>query len=688
MALALPSDPHVAALVALYSAAMKRLDRLIAGAVSRGAVGTATYYENQKAQVAKILDQLAARSRPLEEAAIRASYRGSVSAVDASINRSKAFSGVHTAAEGVLAANLAARLRHSREFVGRRVDDVFRQAALEEVGISVGAGTGQRELKADLIARLRREGKTGFVDRRGREWSLDTYAAMVARTTTREASSVGIRNRLIDHGFDLARVSEHRESCPICIPYQGNTYSLTGATEGYEMLEVLPPFHPNCRHVLLPAPTTFEDFERALGSQPAPTAAPAAAPTDEQEVAHTDDVDELQRKVDSIKERYAPATEGTPPSLQTLKMAGKEIDVLVDEEIERRAPGAQAELKRLEELKDANILAMAKRKMELKRDAEKTFEEEQKRADLLANKERAENLEIERDEIGERYNAAIREWGRFDPRTKEIEAEFDAKIKERNEFIETHPRPRTLEVVEEDFLREDPELAGYITGHQRIAEERKTVEAVQEMANEDATLAVLERFRDFGGPLTLKSRRGLAVKGVDEALRFFPSEWIERANEMLDERGETLQVLTTRGRAFFFPPQLGEGPRIEAQDPKRSGDYTDLVHELAHFFEFFSGESFGEKVLPKAEADFFEERTEGNPLQRLPGKGPSEVYREGRFFTKYVGRDYRSQGMDAYEILSMGMEHLFFKRPRINQDREHAQIILAMLGLSPSRVAR
>ena len=79
---------------------------------------------------------------------------------------------------------------------------------------------------------------------------------------------MGTKNRLLEHGHDLVSISEHLQSCDICKPYQGRTFSLTGRDDVHPLIDKLPPFHPNCRHVLLPAVTTFERMERALGIGP------------------------------------------------------------------------------------------------------------------------------------------------------------------------------------------------------------------------------------------------------------------------------------------------------------------------------------------------------------------------------------------------------------------------------------
>ena len=85
----------------------------------------------------------------------------------------------------------------------------------------------------------------------------ELYAEMVVRTTTRQAVVQGQVDRMASHGVNLARVSTHSSSCPICIPLEGKLISLDGTVSEYQGEPVadsssLPPLHPNCRHTIYP----------------------------------------------------------------------------------------------------------------------------------------------------------------------------------------------------------------------------------------------------------------------------------------------------------------------------------------------------------------------------------------------------------------------------------------------------
>ena len=165
---------------------------------------------------------------------------------------------VHSHAMKILADNLYSRLEDVDQVIGRRVDDVYRSVALENATANITGYQGWRQVAENLREDLAERGITGFKDRAGREWDMESYTEMVARTSTREAMNTGTKNRLLEHGHDLATISENEspKTCEACAEWAGVVVSLTGATEGYPTLEEAEAdgvFHPNCVHVLGPA---------------------------------------------------------------------------------------------------------------------------------------------------------------------------------------------------------------------------------------------------------------------------------------------------------------------------------------------------------------------------------------------------------------------------------------------------
>ena len=307
------TDPVVAELVGLYERAQPRLAQLVDAGLRRGldperlgtgdqrpGDATAGYRARQQQQAALILQDLRGRTRAGVPALVGRVYSASVLATDTFTGPtvvSGTFGGIHVGAVEVIARNLTDRIvsaidttdRNIRavfdradrieragtldvpsQIIGRRVNDPYRNRALEEVGQGIVGGDTRRQVSAALAKSLVDNGVTdaltGFVDRSGRRWQLSTYSRMVARTTTRESVTVATRNRLVEGGRDLVDISSHSHPADECTPYDGQTFSLTGATPGYPILDEEPPFHPNCAHVMTPAGADADVWEAELAA--------------------------------------------------------------------------------------------------------------------------------------------------------------------------------------------------------------------------------------------------------------------------------------------------------------------------------------------------------------------------------------------------------------------------------------
>lgn len=176
--------------------------------------------------------------------------------------------GINQRAVALLSAGMNDRLDAAIQTVGRRVDDSFRKAGLRAASYHAIAGTNLVQAQKQMEAQLRRDGRTAFVDRAGRQWSLKTYTTMVIRTTTREALTQGTHNGLVQTKHELIKISHHQNSCKICLPYDGQIYCLPGASPEmlaqYPRVDKLPPFHPNCEHSAGPASEEFDAIEARL----------------------------------------------------------------------------------------------------------------------------------------------------------------------------------------------------------------------------------------------------------------------------------------------------------------------------------------------------------------------------------------------------------------------------------------
>lgn len=163
--------------------------------------------------------------------------------------------------------------------IGRTEPDVYRAVGLEQVAAQQAVGKGVNQSVAAFVDALRREGVTAFTDKAGRNWSLHTYAAMVSRTTSRQAEILSVLTA--DPEQDLYRISAHGTTCPLCAPYEGRVYSRSGTdpdfpplSDAFGKMDKDGPeslanswlnIHPGCLHALLPwtpAGRSPEELER------------------------------------------------------------------------------------------------------------------------------------------------------------------------------------------------------------------------------------------------------------------------------------------------------------------------------------------------------------------------------------------------------------------------------------------
>lgn len=258
-------------------------------AIRTGDIQTATRRRLQLARIVAILDQLGAEIDPLARQLVADAYQqgadralSQIAALDVTADALPgAYAGISREAVQGLQEAITGSLRTGRDTIGRQVQDVYakagRQAALRAVlGIDASPRAARRKLAAELlrdrdVARLVARDGTGFIDRAGRRWKLDTYAQMVVRTVTREAVVQGSLARMAAHGITIARWSTHGDACPICRPWLGRLVSLDGSTRDFEGEVVADygatpriPAHPSCKCSLAAVSVRIERLRREV----------------------------------------------------------------------------------------------------------------------------------------------------------------------------------------------------------------------------------------------------------------------------------------------------------------------------------------------------------------------------------------------------------------------------------------
>lgn len=263
--MAFNEEKHIQALVNMYRQGFINILNTLIQKERKGKV--TVFYKDQLKNILEILAQLDAESAKWIQQVIPQIYQENYTQVLAFINKmgmqrkiKPNFAQVHQRAIDVIAQNMYNNLRQATQYAGRRIQDEFRQAGIDVMGEKYTEGLTWRGTAKRLQDRLLTQGLTGFKDKLGREWRLDSYAQMVARTTSREIATVATLNTCQEADIDLIQISSHYPTCEICAPLQGKVFSISGNDKRYPKLqeECTPPIHPSCRHVTTPYVREFD----------------------------------------------------------------------------------------------------------------------------------------------------------------------------------------------------------------------------------------------------------------------------------------------------------------------------------------------------------------------------------------------------------------------------------------------
>lgn len=142
------------------------------------------------------------------------------------------------------------------------------EETLQGVHDQIGTGLIKGQTTRDITKLVQRQfleaGLTSFITIDNRALPLDFYAMTVTRTKVRKAQIEGSLNRYKENGHDLVRINKRSFTCKVCGAREGVVISPEGETEGFPTFADIggpPPFHPNCRHYIIPL--TREEADRA-----------------------------------------------------------------------------------------------------------------------------------------------------------------------------------------------------------------------------------------------------------------------------------------------------------------------------------------------------------------------------------------------------------------------------------------
>lgn len=162
-----------------------------------------------------------------------------------------------------VALSFATAIRGVSRSANNLLSDVLKQQLNFIIAEGKLSGDARTLISNNLKQRLEQSGFSALTDRSGRQWSLENYTRMLARTKAVEARNQGLANRMLSQGFDLVQVTDHNSDHPACHDLEGKILSLTGSTPrgtrlpgGYTVWGSLQEaiahglFHPNCKHAI------------------------------------------------------------------------------------------------------------------------------------------------------------------------------------------------------------------------------------------------------------------------------------------------------------------------------------------------------------------------------------------------------------------------------------------------------
>jgi hypothetical protein len=238
----------------------KEIERFLAIVLSEDKYVTERDINNFQKRVDSLLSEAAEKIREWENVQFREYYDTYVKAADDEIREARIkldetlISGaktLHDRSFRNLKLEFERHISDSFGIVARQANDIFRQV---QIASAIDGFTGTDNINKvikGIRQRLDERGITGFIDKRGRAWTLRNYSEMSARTVTAQARIRAKEMEFLAHGQDLVIVSVHFPTCPLCLPWSGRILSLTGQTEGYPTIETARGeglFHPNCLH--------------------------------------------------------------------------------------------------------------------------------------------------------------------------------------------------------------------------------------------------------------------------------------------------------------------------------------------------------------------------------------------------------------------------------------------------------
>lgn len=265
-------DKKINQLIKMYIQAEKRLINIISTKKVKGHV--TDFYESMLKQVKLELMQLQMKSANYTKDIVNElyleAYYNSLEVLGIS-SIGDGFAQLHTQAIELLSDNMINNFAEVNNQVGRRIEDTIRDIGLTDTQMKFATGQTIRELQNNLIDSLVNTGLGGITDKRGRVIPFTGYAELLSRSIVAETQNTSVKNVMKENGHDLVKMTQHSTACPVCVPYEGRVYSLSGKDERFPSIKKIPGFasgynniHPRCRHRIMPWIEKYNDVEKEI----------------------------------------------------------------------------------------------------------------------------------------------------------------------------------------------------------------------------------------------------------------------------------------------------------------------------------------------------------------------------------------------------------------------------------------
>lgn len=263
-------DPELALKLAssvsrIYADAETVMIERVSRRLARG-IEESGWAERKLAEVETLRREAAAEVARLKregpEAVRRALTQGFGAGVEGAAVITGEFTGSGSAALEALIGETTQAVTSTHFQLLRSVQDGYRKVIAESSlpGVVTGTKT-RREAAQRSLEHFARKGVTGFVDKAGRQWRLESYTEMATRTGAGHAMIEGRLTQYQAGGHDLVIVSDAPEECPVCRKWEGKVLSISGKTtgqldRGFRVAGTVAQarsaglFHANCRHNL------------------------------------------------------------------------------------------------------------------------------------------------------------------------------------------------------------------------------------------------------------------------------------------------------------------------------------------------------------------------------------------------------------------------------------------------------